>query len=126
MAKTKPTRLAGVDLIAAERARQISEEDYDDKHDDVHTDGSLAIAAACYAAGAANELIFVKSLWANGIGFNDPWPWGTTDDKRRYNGNALDPAKVRGLGRQGRLALLVKAGALIAAEIDRLQRKGKG
>lgn len=41
----------GVDLIAAERKRQIEKEGWTLQHDrDEHTGGELALAACCYAA----------------------------------------------------------------------------
>jgi hypothetical protein len=44
----------GIELIAAERERQITAEDRTPKHDDEHRLGELSQAAACYAdiAGA--------------------------------------------------------------------------
>ncbi len=42
----------GVELIAAERQRQMTAEGWTHEHDDEHDDGSLATAAACYAADA--------------------------------------------------------------------------
>jgi hypothetical protein len=51
----------------------------------------------------------------------DPWPWEEKFDKRPRNGNVIlfprDP--------KTRIELLVKAGALIAAEIDNLLYKAK-
>ena len=95
----------GVGLIAAERKRQVEAEGWTPEHDDDHSDGSLAVAAACYATQAN------QGLYENGMKARDamltywPWDWGwwkpTPDNRIRE---------------------LVKAGALIAAEIDRLQR----
>lgn len=73
------------------------------EHDDTHTNGEMSGAAACYAI-AANELSSSPPY------LNPPnmslWAW----DFRWW--------------KPGRCAIrcLVKAGALIAAEIDRLQR----
>lgn len=79
--------------IGAERLRQRREEGWTDKHDDGHDAGELADAAACYALGKPWEII--KQLW--------PWSadWWKPTDKRRN---------------------LIKAGALIVAEIERLDR----
>lgn len=87
----------GVSLIGAERARQIQAEGYTPAHDHDHEDGSLAMAAAVYAE---------KSTDFNGKRFPRlvGWPWRDEDFKPTT-----------------RLACLVKAGALIAAEIDRLE-----
>lgn len=85
----------GVALIAAERTRQIEQEGYTAAHDQCHVPGDLAGAAACYAiASRGYELPdAVEAYW--------PPSW-------RFSGG--DPVRM-----------LVKAGALIAAEIDRLQ-----
>lgn len=86
-----PLAGSGVKLIAAERQRQLGEEGYTAEHDREHGDSELARAGAVYALDA--------------VGYSaDPgtWPWGWQ------------------LKRDTPLRMLVKAGALIAAEIDRL------
>ena len=40
----------GVELISAERIRQVTEKGYDSRHDDQHADGSLANFAAAIAS----------------------------------------------------------------------------
>ena len=40
----------GIELIAAERQRQITEKGYTADHDEHHCDGELALAAVCYAS----------------------------------------------------------------------------
>jgi hypothetical protein len=107
----------GIDLIAAERHRQIEQEGWTAEHDDAHDNGELATTAACYAAP---DLIYIREDHANRIGFLDPWPFDCCDDKRPKDGNVLLPNAT--LSREARIRQLVKAGALIAAEIDRLQR----
>lgn len=85
-------------LIVAERYRQITVESYTPEHDDEHDKGELVWAARAYAA--AYNLPFFHP---EDVGW--PWDrasWKLTDDPIRN---------------------LVKAGALIAAEIDRLLRK---
>lgn len=91
----------GIDLIAAERKRQVEQEGWTPAHDRRHEDGELAFAAACYALPeAARGIIVVTPKF---------WPWDlewwkpTPDDRIRE---------------------LQKAGALIAAEIDRLRAEG--
>lgn len=84
---------AGAALIAAERQRQIDAEGYTPEHDDEHDRGEIADAAACYAA-RKREL----------------WPW------------VNQPKMAERPTRDERMRELVKAGALIAAEIDRLLR----
>lgn len=83
-----------VRLIAAERRRQVEKEGWTPEHDDTHTDGELAGAAACYA------------MWGDQKRPPSRWPW----DPGWWKPGS-DP-----------LRRLVKAGALIAAEIERLQR----
>lgn len=107
--------MTGAERIAIERARQVDLEGYDEVHDADHVDGEIALAAACYAAWAAGKRIFMKKDFAASISFDDPWPWGECDDRRPYNGNVLRaPTEAQ------KLRLLEKAGALIAAEIDRI------
>lgn len=89
----------GVALIAAERRRQIEQEGWTPEHDDQHRQGELGYAAACYAVPPAWAL---RSLLLQ-EGAPSWWkPAGDSPD--------------------GRIRDLEKAGALIAAEIDRLLR----
>ena len=108
--------MTGAERIALERVRQVSKEGYDAAHDDQHDDGQIAMAAACYAAP---EMIYVREDYANQVRFADPWPWHIRYDSRQYDGNVVAPDKAT---RAQRIRLLEKAGALIAAEIDRLLR----
>jgi hypothetical protein len=109
----------GAGRIAVERRRQIDVEGYGDAHDDKHDDGSLAMAAACYAASAGKHVIYRHVIGALSQTFVDPWPWDRSCDKRPFT--VMDTLKK--MTETERLDLLVKAGALIAAEIDRLLRK---
>jgi hypothetical protein len=112
---------SGLDLIADERERQLREEGWSDAHDDRHVDGALAMAAACYAAP---RFIYVGRTTAAGIVLEDAWPedsFGAHWDKRMINRVRLDTPRTA-IGRAARLRELAKAGALVAAEIDRLQR----
>lgn len=127
VAACKGKKLTGVERIAIERARQIDVEGYDQAHDFEHDDGSIAMAAACYAACAARRgrdndgpgRIYVMKRHAASIDFIDPWPWEDRFDGRPHDGNVLKKAS------QGQaIRMLEKAGALIAAEIDRLTRDG--
>lgn len=87
-----------VDEIAAERRRQVEVEGWTPEHDDGHRRGELAFAGASYAvisSGQISDVIVARQLW--------PWDrnyWKPTDRRRD----------------------LVKAGALIIAEIERLDR----
>ncbi len=117
---------SGIEQIVTERKRQIEEEGYGANHDDEHTDGSLALAAICYAA--PKKIYYIEEL-AVGLQIYDPWPWDL-GDKRFECGDCKvtlsnmvpEPSTYT---RDERIDLLVKAGALIAAEIDRLQRRSK-
>jgi hypothetical protein len=88
-----------IDDITAERRRQVEAEGWTPEHDDEHGDGSLAAAAATYAFSAATA---ERYLAADPIGF---WPWAPEWWK---------PSTPR--------RDLVKAGALIVAEIERIDR----
>jgi hypothetical protein len=58
--------------------------------------------------------------------FSDPWPWHPIEDKRKFADAGMHvPASAAEYSVEERVALLVKAGALIAAEIDRLGRASK-
>jgi hypothetical protein len=85
-----------LDEVAAERQRQIDGEGYTASHDDEHDDESLAIAAACYA--------LPLELYGR-ISYDiDIWPW-------------------RGvINRKDRRRDLIRAAALIIAEIERHDR----
>lgn len=107
--------LLGVELITRERNRQIVTERWSTAHDDEHTDQSMAIVAAMYAVHGDPAIVVVrKAKIGDAIGANmlvsDAWPetWAAKFDKRE---------------RHPRIRQLAIAGALIAAEIDRLQRK---
>lgn len=123
-----PIARDGAIKICLERRRQIEAEFYTPEHDDDHHyDGSLAWAAVCYAAPT---LVYRRKEYANGISFEDPFPWPATGADKRFQfalerGEAptnVTPCNNR-LSDEQRVDLLTKAGALIAAEIDRLERK---
>lgn len=106
----------GVGLIAAERVRQIEEEGWTPGHDAGHSQGEIAWAAVCYAAP---DRVYREHRMHSGraIQFIDPWPWDPCWDKR------VVVAKGQKALLASRVRELVKAGALIAAEIDRLLRE---
>lgn len=96
------------DDVSFERHRQITDEGWTHAHDDQHSNGELARAAAAYALGA--ERVTLKAT--------DPfnpvreisthiWPW----DRKWWK-----PADRR--------SNLVKAAALLLAEIERIDRAG--
>lgn len=92
----------GIELIAEERQRQIEEEGWTPEHDDEHTTGEIAIAGATYAMRPIINEVMLKD-----DGIPHLWPW---------DGNWYKPTP------ENRVRELQKAGALIAAEIDRLNR----
>ena len=86
--------MTGVERIAKERQRQIEEKGWTAEHDDVYEAEELLLAAKCYLSD--NNLIRSKL-----------WP---------FIGVCQDHSK------DTHIRDLEKAGALIAAEIDRLER----
>ena len=81
--------------VLAERQRQITAEGWTPEHDDEYQHCEMAVAAACYIMADDDPRADVPELW--------PWPsewWKPTDVRRD----------------------LVKAGALILAEIERIDR----
>jgi hypothetical protein len=125
---------SGIQLIEGERKRQIEVEGWTKEHDAEHTSMEMAGAAACYIARNVSKLLEDKRhtnqsplaefkiyfpqeldcMVNNGdrgdrklrkAGWRNGWPW----DQKWWKPSD-DPVKN-----------LVKAGALIAAEIDRLQ-----
>lgn len=109
----------GVRMIGLERVRQIEEEGFDELHDDQHDHGEMAKAAACYAYPAP---IFVREDRRDMTLFRDPYPWRNFDRREREAGGVADNSEEN-IGIRKRIDLLTKAGALVAAEIDRLLRK---
>jgi len=109
----------GSELIQQERHHQIHYEGWTEEHDDHHCDGSLVWAAICYAAP---QVVLREERLIGVTLFSDVWPssWATTWDKRRrLSGQVVNNEE---LPMDERIRNLVKAGALIAAEVDRLRR----
>lgn len=107
----------GIERIAAERKRQIEEKGWSAEHDAQHDDESLAMAAACYAA--PEPLMRVEQYSNRDDGYlemtaEDPWPWKDEYPDGSMS-NAWDKRK-----QHSRIRQLEIAGALIAAEIDRI------
>lgn len=102
----------GAEQIQAERHRQLLDEHFDAAHDDWHADSELVLAATAYAVEGVPDHTVIETpdgLVIEKVVSNIPptwWPW----DKSWWKPSD-DP-----------IPNLVKAGALIAAEIDRLQR----
>jgi len=98
--KQQVTTTGAAQDVLAERERQVKTEGWSSFHDDSHIDGAIGRAGGCYAIAAANELAGIDMTFPPAS-----WPWHITWWK---------PATAR--------RMLVKAGALILAEIERLDR----
>ncbi|MEM1149211.1 MAG: hypothetical protein AAGI03_01440 [Pseudomonadota bacterium] len=97
----QPLSTAARDVLA-ERARQMFKEGWTPAHDDTHDTGEMSRAAACYALAATKD----NHMTSDACGQKPvTWPWDSEwwkpSDRRRD---------------------LVKAGALILAELERLDR----
>jgi hypothetical protein len=116
---------SGTDLIAAERRRQIDAEGWTPEHDDGLTEHELALAAACYAVP---DNVYVGRVNNRIVKIEDAWPWnaeefkGDPDVRAWYPGPLAKVLLNRADVRAARIRELTKAGALVAAEIDRLLR----
>lgn len=104
-------RLTGIEMIADERARQMAEEGWTAEHDDEHDDFALSQAAVAYAQHALQ------------VGTPPDAPYWMGDDDGPTPAADLFPWSLDWWKPSpDPIRNLVKAGALIAAEIDRLQR----
>ena len=100
--------------VLAERQRQIETEGWKTERDDVYDTGEIALAAACYAAHSASCAaikaphtapgVFVRTRSAQDF-VGEMWPW--SEDWWKPSGHRRN---------------LEKAGALILAEIERIDR----
>lgn len=93
----------GIELISDERARQVNQEGHNASGDALYVRRQLVKAAIAY--------LFFESGDADMQTYaHDTWPWGNDSFKP-------DDGSIRNLS---------KAGALIAAEIDRMNRRAAG
>lgn len=104
--ESRTASAAAADVLA-ERQRQVTAEGWSSKHDDQYKNTELAFAASCYAFHAAAAS---WDLEDDGIPYDShpvpkQWPWDPSWWK---------PTDAR--------CDLVKAGALILAEIERIDR----
>lgn len=108
---------AALDVLA-ERQRQITAEGWTPEHDAEHDGGELAAAGAAYALHAADHL----HPYSQGDGGNEApefWPWHNELAGRGEGPVKTEPSWWKpGLPRRD----LIKAGGLILAEIERLDR----
>jgi hypothetical protein len=111
------SKVAALDDIAAERQRQIASEGWSTAHDDGHANGELAIAAAWYAINspyvARKECLGDPSHIMHGL-YDIFKPWSESEFKWPWSLEWWRPKNQR--------RDLVRAGALIVAEIERLDR----
>jgi len=109
----------GVELIAEERQRQIQKLGYNEEHDEMETAFQLSGAAAMYIANAINidwrehshyddlgDCVRFQCRQIDTNEWKEEWPW---DDRDGRNKSDV-------------MTSLITAGALIAAEIDRLNK----
>ncbi len=102
--KGEPDAIA---IISEERREQLEKHGYNIQHDDLHMHGELASAAACYAIPEGQHP-------HHSLNRMEHWPW----EDEHWKPSPED-----------RIKELAKAGALIAAELERhlrIQRKDSG
>lgn len=97
-----------IDDVLAERRRQVEVEGWTAEHDDVHSGGELALAASVYADPYPRMVTRSRCMEdRGGTVWQQPerWPWGPEwykpKDRRRD---------------------LIRAAALLIAEIERIDR----
>jgi hypothetical protein len=95
--------MTGAELIAEERKRQIEQEGWSSNHDDMWEHFQLSKAATAYLNPSNSD--HVRRFW--------PWDWKWWKPARASVEIPYEVSQIKNL---------IKAGALIAAEIDRLQR----
>lgn len=100
--------MTGIDLITNERIRQFTGEGYTSEHDRYHDDSELVKMAACYALPEETRNLYPC-----------PWRKGVPTFYPKFDILYWKPTP------ENRIRELAKAGALIAAEIDRLLLKEK-
>lgn len=89
--------------VSRERERQMASEGWTYEHDDLHSAGELADAAACYANPAPHDGVPPQAGRPPEL-----WPWSVAWWKPK-----------------DRRSNLIRAAALIIAEIERIDRKAK-
>ena len=109
-----PAQMSGViGEIASERLRQLFSEGYTHEQDDAYVNGELARAAACYSAGYMIKGIHLelhkdKTQKIERFHRWSLWPWPLSQWKAQLTRR-----------------MLIKAAALIVAEIERIDRAAK-
>jgi len=90
--------------VLLERERQINKEGWSIQHDDTHIRGEMASAAACYAVPSRHRLEAFKAFWPSS--WSELW-WKPAGPHSDLSARRRD---------------LVKAAALIVAEMERIDR----
>lgn len=108
-----------IELIADERLRQVEKEGYTFEHDDMHTSFELSSAAGCFIANAQNKY-FNYHTHSDDCGYSTRFQVREFETDEWYE--AWPFADYDGREKSDVITSLVKAGALIVAEIERLQR----
>lgn len=90
----EPTPSLGAEMISAERRRQIADEGYSAEHDARHTPAQLIGAAMAYVYAALDQRDSARMYW----------PW-----------------RIEHFKPKDQISNLTRAGALIAAAIDRVE-----
>ena len=101
----KPMESRGVFIIDAERRRQLYQEGYNAEHDRHHVNGEIADGAAVYALTDRTRDKYLYKLSGENAHVPTIWP---------FEPKSYKPTP------DNRIRQLAKAGAMIAAEIDRL------
>lgn len=99
-----------IDDVVAERHRQIEAEGWTEAHDDQHSDRSLARAAACYVQQATGRAWVIEDEgedYYQAEEMPDDWPESWAEEWWKPKNPRRD---------------LVRAAALLIAEIERLDR----
>ena len=105
----------GIERIAAERQRQIEEVGWSPDHDEAHIESQLALAAVVYALP---ETWRTKSLLMGSLA-DALWPCTYVYNAQGEAYQIYERWQLK-FSPENRVRELEKAGALIAAEIDRL------
>lgn len=108
------TMQTGAELILKERQRQVDQKGYSSNRDDEYKKGTLTMAGITYATIATSSP-HIRGEFRERSLQNMPiahWPW-----EPQYLKVGIDDCH------SSRIIELTKAGALIAAEIDKLMRQ---
>lgn len=96
-----------LELVKAERQKQINKYGYTPEHDDEHTDGSIADAAACYASTKNQLFIPIGKDIEEHKALIRLWPWEPKYFKK---------------SEKSREDQLITSAAMLMAEYERIVR----